>query len=86
MGFFHSFTKNKKKPLVGAQLSDSLYASRDPEVNILHQKRTQRNNNHNKNYIHFPRVLSRNSAVSSATEEQCDPGQGSHCSLFPPKT
>lgn len=29
MGFSHSFTKNKKKPLVGAQLSDSLYASRD---------------------------------------------------------
>lgn len=71
MGFFHSFTKNKKKPLVGAQLSDSLYASLDHEFNILHQKKKdkQRNNNHNKNYTHFPRVISRNSAVSSATED-----------------
>lgn len=39
MGFFHPFTKNKKKPLIGAQLSDSLYASLDPEVNILYQEK-----------------------------------------------
>lgn len=55
MGFFHLLQKNKKKPLVEAQLSDSLYASLDPEVNILHQKKKdkQRNNNHNKKMHSF---------------------------------
>lgn len=78
MGFFHPFPKNKNTEALSwstAQQQSIICLTRPWGQHPTPKQKGKWRNNGNKNCIHFPRVISKNSAVSSVTEEQCDLGQ-----------